>query len=298
MSAKKVGLGRSFESLIPTDLFDGSFDPTSNEDSKVSKLVELPLKNVSPDEEQPRRHFDKESLDDLANSIKEYGVLQPIVVVKNQDNLYTIVAGERRWRASKLAGLKTVPAIVRSLDNQRKLEVSLIENVKRRDLNPLEIATAYLKLREQFNLTLEEIGQRVGGKSVSAISNYLRLLRLPDCAKSAIVSGELSEGQARMLVMADAEIIERILPTIIKESWSSRKIEQFMVQVRGKKVTAKKDSKSLKGETMPYEIETKKFEKALNSKVVIRTSSRGSGQIIIKFKDKNDFKRQMKLLIK
>ena len=295
-AATKKGLGRSFESLIPTDLFDESFDPTSIQDSKVSKLVNLNLDDISPDPSQPRSHFDEEALNSLATSIREHGVLQPIVVIKSSPGKYTIVAGERRWRASGLAGLTNIPAIVRSLNDQTKLELSLIENIQRRDLNVIEIATAYLKLREQFNLTLEDISARVGGSSPSAIANKIRLLKLPNNVKQAVVDGQLTEGQARPLLSASPEIINRVLPLIIQDKWSSRQIEQFMVQVRGKKID-QKAKKSLKGKTTPYATETKHFEKVLGSKVTIRTSSRGSGEIIIKFKDEDDFHRQLDLLL-
>jgi len=295
--SNKKGLGRGFESLIPTDLFDESFDPTSAQDHKVSSLIDLPITSIKPDENQPRRHFDKDLLDDLADSIREFGVLQPIVVVKSSKNSYTIVAGERRWRASQIAGLDTIPAIVRTLSDQNKLEISLIENVKRRDLNPIEIATAYLKLREQFNLSLDEISSRVGGKSVSVISNHLRLLKLPDSAKHALAESKLSEGQARMLISLDPEVVESILPTIIAEDWSSRQIEQFATGVKGSK-NLKKDLTSLKEKSVAYESETKRLTKSLNTKVTISTNASGSGRIVIKFKDAKDFRRQMKILLK
>ena len=149
MSAKK-GLGRSFDSLIPTELLDESFDPTSEQDDRVSDLRYIKLSEITPDPDQPRRAFDEVSLDELAASIKEHGVLQPIVVAPDKQG-YKIVAGERRFRASQRAGLEKIPALVRTLSSQHKLELSLIENLQRSDLNPLETATAYLKLRDQFN---------------------------------------------------------------------------------------------------------------------------------------------------
>ena len=198
MSAKK-GLGRGFDSLIPTELLDESFDPTAQQDDQVSDLRHIKLDEIAADPDQPRRHFDEEALSELAESIKEHGILQPIVVTP-KGGKYQIVAGERRYRAALRAGLAKVPALVRTLSNQHKLELSLIENLQRRDLNVLETATAYLKLRDQFNLTLDQIGQRVGGKSVSTISNTLRLLRLPESVRSALADGRLREGQARPLI--------------------------------------------------------------------------------------------------
>lgn len=144
------GLGRGFESLIPTNLVEEEFDPTRSEDEHVSKLLEVKLDDIIRDEEQPRRNFSKESLQELANSIKEHGVLSPIVVVK-KGKKYQIVAGERRWRASKIAELETVPVIVRTLTDQNRLELAIVENAQREDLNPIELATAYAKLKT--NLT-------------------------------------------------------------------------------------------------------------------------------------------------
>ena len=144
------GLGRGFESLIPTELVDEEFDLTAEEDKKGSKLTELKLSDIIRDEDQPRREFDRDALDALAASIREHGVLQPIVVTK-EDGKYKIVAGERRWRASKIAGLDKIPAIIRTLDSQNRLELSIIENAQREDLNAIELATAYAKLQTQFN---------------------------------------------------------------------------------------------------------------------------------------------------
>lgn len=232
MALGKKGLGRGFESLIPTDLVAEEFDPTHKEDKKMSKLVELEIAEVVRDEGQPRRNFDKAALEELASSIKEHGVLQPIVVVK-QGNKYQIVAGERRWRASQLAGKTTIPAIVRTLDAQNKLELSIIENAQREDLNAIELATAYAKLKEQFNLTNEEIGKRVG-KSAASVVNTMRLLRLPDEAKKAMQEHHLMEGPMRPLISLDREKVLEILPKMIDEGWSARKVEQYIASSKPK----------------------------------------------------------------
>src|SRR5690606_37934054 len=214
MSAKK-GLGRGFDSLIPTELLDESFDPTARQDNQVSDLRYIKVSEITADPNQPRRHFDESALAELAESVKEHGILQPIVVTPGKQG-YMIVAGERRWRAATQAKLDKVPALVRTLTDQHRLELSLIENLQRRDLNVLETATAYLKLRDQFNLSLDQIGKRVGGKSVSSISNTLRLLRLPASVKDVLADSRLSEGQARPLVNVDPAMIEEILPHILK----------------------------------------------------------------------------------
>lgn len=278
-------------------LIDDEFDPSLGVDEKISKLREIPLGDIIADPDQPRRHFDEDAIEALANSIKIHGVLQPIVVVKSAKNTsakYMIVAGERRYRASTIAGLTEIPAIIRDLSGQNRLELSLIENLQRSDLNVLETATAYLKLRDQFNMTAEQIGQRVGGKSPSAVINTMRILKLPDAVKQHIRDGELSEGQARPLLKADEKTIKEILPKILSESWSARKIEQFMVQLKKQRQSGEKKVLS----KMPYENTIKKLSTKLNTNVSIRSSARGTGQITIKFKNEDELKRLEKILSK
>ncbi len=235
MVAKAKGLGRGFESLIPTDVIAEEFDVTSEVDGKVSELRELKLEDIVRDEGQPRKHFDKVALEELAASIQEHGVLQPIVVVK-VGKKYQIVAGERRYRASQIAEMETIPAIVRTLDAQNKLELSIIENAQREDLNPIELATAYAKLKEQFNLTDKQIGERVG-KSSSSIQNTMRLLKLPDEAKRAMQEHHLMEGPMRPLITLDPEQIHEILPKMIEGGWSARKVEQYIAENKKKSST-------------------------------------------------------------
>lgn len=293
MSTKK-GLGRGFDSLIPTELFDESFDPTAEQDEKVSELRHIRLNEIEADPSQPRRSFDEIALDELAISIAEHGVVQPIVVT-SKNGKYQIVAGERRWRSAKKAGLDKIPAIVRTLSDQHRLELSLIENLQRQDLNVLETATAYLKLRDQFNLTLDEIGQRVGGKSPSSISNTLRLLRLPEPVRDALAEGKLREGQVRPLVNVDPEIIKDVLPRIVDEEWSARKVEQYVVQV---KKTKSESETNVTPATVagPYEKEMTHFKKRFNTDVSVKTNTKGAGQIIIRFKNDNEFQRIKDLL--
>ena len=292
----RKGLGRGFSSLIPTEMIiDEKIDSELGLEYDKSQLKELKISDISPDPEQPRRHFNKEKLEELVNSIRIHGVLQPIVVVR-KNSKFLIVAGERRYRASKLAGLERVPAVVRELSDQNRLELSLIENIQRDNLNVLEMAEAYLKLREQFNLTAKEIGERVGGRSESAVLNTLRLLKLPQIVKDYIVSGELKEGQARPLLKIDEETIKKILPKIIEENWSSRKIEQFLVNYKkqieeSKKVEPKKVNN-------PFEKTVKHISKKLSADVDIKTSARGSGKIVIKFKSEEELKRLEEILSK
>ena len=282
----KRGLGRGFDTLIPTQMLDDEFDPTAQQDEKVSKLRELAIRDIEPDPDQPRRQFDEDALNELAASIKEHGILQPIVVIA-KGSVFQIVAGERRWRAAQIAGLDTVSAIVRTLSNQHRLEIALIENLQRQDLNPLETATAYLKLHEQFNLTYEDIGKRVGGKAISTISNILRLLGLPKEAKQALVEGQISEGHARqILAIKELDVQLELLDLIIKNDWSVRKAEQFVVGYK----EGKKNKVSAVAKVQTETVETKALSKRLKADVSVKNMAKG-GRLVIRFKNQDDFDR-------
>ncbi|HPF31307.1 MAG TPA: ParB/RepB/Spo0J family partition protein [Candidatus Saccharibacteria bacterium] len=289
MPVSKKGLGRGFESLIPTDLLDESFDPTASQDQMVSELRQIKLDQIIADSDQPRKYFDQLELDELAASIAEYGVVQPIIVTPEKGGGFKIVAGERRFRAAKIAKLEKIPALVRTLTDQRKLEISLIENLQRKDLNPLETATAYLKLRDQFNLSLEQIGKKVGNRSTSTVSNTLRLLKLPDFAKQMLLDGKITEGQIRPLIGLDNKSLKKVLEKIVSENWPSRKIEQFIVDLKKSQTNLK--TSSTRSVKQIYEKQLNYMIKKFKTEVSIRTNSRGAGQITIKFKNKNEFER-------
>ena len=291
-SATRRGLGRGFETLIPTQLLDEEFDPTAQQDEQVSQLRHLKVVDIQPDPEQPRRQFDEGALDELTLSIKEHGVLQPIVVIA-KGSTFEIVAGERRWRAAQRAGLEKIPALVRTLTNQHRLEIALIENLQREDLNPLETATAYYKLQQQFNLTLEEIGKRIGGKAVSTISNILRLLGLPKEAKDALVAGLISEGHARqILAIKEPDVQLELLEHIIKEDWSVRKAEQFVVGYK----EGRKDKATAVAKVQTETNETRALGKRLSADVTIKNMAKG-GRLVIRFKNQDDFERITGLLL-
>lgn len=295
MSSKKRGLGRSFSSLIPDELFDESFDPTLEQDEKVSDLRQIRVGDISSDPGQPRKNFDQDALEQLSSSIKEHGILQPIVLVPSKDSGYIIVAGERRWRAAKMAGLEKVPAIVRTLNSQHKLELSLIENLQRRDLNPIETATAYLKLRDQFNMSLDMIAQRMGVGAVSTISNKLRLLKLPKPVLDLVASGEVSEGQVRPLIGLDSKLAEETALKIIAEGWSARKVEQFVVNLKA--ATSEGEVKSRESAEVVYADRIRGISDRLNTKVKISTNAKGAGRITISFKNEEDLDRINQLLM-
>ncbi len=285
-SPSKRGLGRGFDTLIPSQLLEDEFDPTAQQDEQVSQLRQIRLSDIQPDPDQPRRQFDEDALHELAGSIKEHGILQPIVVIAAGDK-FEIVAGERRWRAARIAGLNKIPALVRTLTNQHRLEIALIENLQRQDLNPLETATAYLKLHEQFNLTYEEIGKRVGGKAISTISNVLRLLGLPKEAKQALIEGAISEGHARqILAIHESDVQLELLELIIKNEWSVRKAEQFVVGYKEGQKNREKAVAKVQTETT----ETKALSKRLQAEVSIKNMAKG-GRLVIRFKNQEDLER-------
>ncbi len=295
MSAKlKKGLGRGFDSLVPTEVLNEAFDPTASQDEKVSELRYVKLDEIFADPDQPRRHFDEIALEELSQSIAEHGVVQPIVLVRAKKG-FQIVAGERRYRAAKLAKLTEVPALVRTLSNQHKLELSLIENLQRRDLNPLETATAYLKLRDQFNLKLEEIGKRIGGKSASLVSNSLRLLRLPDNAKQALISGKISEGHARqILALDDKKAQNDLLKRIVNGHWSVRRAEQYVIGYKKGTVSYQEKRQQATKHTQTENTITRSLSKKLHTGVRLKTTAKG-GQLIIEYKDGDDLGRIAKL---
>jgi len=291
---QKRGLGRGFESLIPTDLFDESFDPTVSQDHRVSELRQIKIDQIITDPNQPRKQFDQPGIEELAVSIREHGVLQPIIVTPHKGG-YQVVAGERRLHASKIAGLDKIPALVRTLTGQHKLEVSLIENLQRKDLNDMETATAYLKLHSQFNLSLEQIGKRVGNKSIGAVSNKMRLLKLPTFVQEMIVNGSITEGQVRPLIGLDEATIKKVINRIIREDLSARRIEQIIVDLKKNRTNAEMSpERQLKEQ--PYKDQLQRIKKHLKTEVSIQTNAKGSGRITIKFKDQDEFERLQNLL--
>lgn len=287
----KKGLGRGFESLIPTDVLDETFDPTAERDEQISELRYLPLDEIVANPDQPRQHFDDRALEELSLSVKEHGVIQPIIVTSSGGGKYSIVAGERRWRAAGLAGLKKIPAIVRTLSNQHKLELALIENLQRKDLNPLETATAYLKLKTQFNLSFEEVGKRVGGKSVSVVNNYVRMLQLPDFAKEVIAEGKMAEGHARQVLalQGDERAQKQLIKHIVEDDWSVRKAEQFVVGYKKGNSPGQK-RKIAESQTKNQTDFTRKLSKHFAVPVKHKALAKG-GQIIFSYKNDSELKK-------
>ena len=204
MTKEKKGLGKGLDAFFSDDnLLDNVIKKDDKKNKELETVVELKIVDVEPMKDQPRKVFDEEKLEELANSIKENGVIQPILVVKNDDG-YAIVAGERRWRAAKKAGLKNIPAIIKNYDESKKKQVALIENIQREDLNIVEVAHAIKELMEMENCSQSEVA-KVTGKNVSTISNIVRLLKLPDEILQYVLDGKLVEGQARALLALDSK---------------------------------------------------------------------------------------------
>lgn len=226
--AKKSGLGRGLDALIPGWQETTAAPSTDN-------VIQVSVTNISPNPQQPRKQFDNAQLEDLASSIREHGIIQPLILVQgNTSNRYTLIAGERRLRAAKLAGLTEVPAIVRTVTEQEQLEFAIIENVQREDLNPLERARAYQSLLESFSLTHDDIARRVGKSRVS-VTNTLRLLNLPAVAQEALAYGEISEGHARALLgLPNTRSIEAALDSVLSLNLNVRQTEALVSKLVGK----------------------------------------------------------------
>lgn len=284
-TVKKSGLGRGFDALIPQD-FDKSLIVDDHE--RVQKIAVEELK-ANPN--QPRQHFDKQALEQLADSIKLYGVLQPLVVTPMNSG-YAIVAGERRWRASQLAGLKKVPAIVRTTKELEQLEIAIVENVQRVDLSPLEQAVSIERLHQQFNMTYESVAKRLG-KAPSTVNNIVRLLQLPEAAREALRNQKITEGHARaILALKDVPEKQReLLDFILKQDWSVRQAERFVVSVK----EGYKDRQATKERMQTETPATKKLSKKLGAPVHIRRMAKG-GKLEISFKSDDELQKVLELL--
>ncbi|WP_435619808.1 ParB/RepB/Spo0J family partition protein [Thermoanaerobacterium thermosulfurigenes] len=274
----KRGLGRGLQALIPEI------------DEESAKGVEyIKISDIEPNQFQPRKHFDDESLKELSDSIKEHGIIQPIIVRRN-DFGYQIVAGERRWRAAKLAGLKEVPAIVKDFDDQKVMEIALIENLQREDLNPIDEAKAYKSLMEQFNLTQEEISKRVG-KSRSSIANSIRLLNLDEEVQNMLMEGKITTGHAKViLALQDAEKQNMIAKKIVDKNLNVRDTENLI-----KEVTSSKKKKRKESDAYIKEIEDN-FCRFFGTKVKI-IHGKNKGKILIEYYSEEDLSRLTELII-
>jgi ParB family chromosome partitioning protein len=287
---KHSGLGKGLEALIPT-----GFQPEAPQDEYLlavsGGLLTVPVDQIVPNPRQPRSTFKESALDELAASIKEHGIIQPLLVSRNEsDGGYTLIAGERRWQASQRAGLKMVPVIVRQTTDQQRLELALIENVQRADLNPLEEANAYRQLAEEFHLSHDEISQRVG-KSRVAVTNTLRLLNLPASIQKSLVEGEISEGHARSLLgLSNPRAMESALRTILYQKLTVRQTEELVNRLKGEKPQA-----AIKEGLSPDEKSLSNFIQAsLSQKINIKIGKdKVSGSLTLHFGSEEEFQDLM-----
>jgi ParB family chromosome partitioning protein len=293
-ATKKQALGRGLSALLKDPSNDITTATDKNADKVVGSIVDLELGSIEVNPFQPRTSFNEESLRELASSIKELGVIQPITVRKLDFDRYQLVSGERRFRASKLIGLERIPAFIRIANDQESLEMALVENIQRQDLDPIEIALSYQRLIEEIQVTQDELSDRVG-KNRSTIANYLRLLRLDPIIQTGMRDNFISMGHGRALINIDdlGDQLD-IYEEIISENLSVRATEAL---VRNLKSPSAKKPTEKKGEQPTY-IKTakKQLTELLESNVSVKVSETGKGQMMIPFKNKKDFLRILNLL--
>ena len=298
----KKGLGKGLGALFGEDLTEDVGNETSSVSEKVTvetKVVEVPkevylkISLIEPNREQPRKEFNQEHLEELAESIRQYGVLQPIMVQKNGE-LYEIIAGERRWRAAKMAGLKEVPVMIRDYDKQKKMEISLIENVQRADLNPIEEAMAYMQLIEEFGLKQEEIAERVA-KNRTTITNSLRLLKLDSRIQELLVQGAISNGHARaLLAIEDMDKQYAAAELIVKKKLSVREVEKLVKSIL--KPDNKEKKKEEKDLSFIFQDLEERMKGIMGTKVMIHQKDKNKGRIEIEYYSSSELERIVELI--
>ncbi len=289
---KKQALGRGLSALLNDPDKDINSVEDKDADKVVGSIVELDLMHIEVNPFQPRSSFNEEHLEELASSIRELGVIQPITVRKIERNQYQLVSGERRFRASKLAGLQTIPAYIRIANDQEALEMALVENIQRQDLDPIEIALSYQRLIDEIDLTQEQMSTRVGKKR-STITNYLRLLKLDPIIQTGMRDGFISMGHGRALVNIESQKQQiKIYQRIIKDKLSVRATEDLVREQNqtGKKSTKNKDTSDI------FKDEQQQISKFFGTKVNIKVNQKGNGRIIIPFASEEDLNRINKLL--
>lgn len=289
------GLGKGLDALIPSVSVDTkSKNTTKNVEEKKEPDTIVKITKIEPNREQPRKNFDEDALQELADSIKQFGLLQPILV-QDRKTYYEIIAGERRWRAAKLAGLKEVPVIIRDYTDQEIVEISLIENIQREDLNPIEEALAYKKLLTEFNLKQDEVAERVS-KSRTAVTNSMRLLKLCDKVQQMIIDDMISSGHARALIsIENPEEQYNIAQKIFDEKLSVRDVEK-LVKNLNKPEKPKKEKEEDKSLEVIYQNVEEKLKQTLGTKVGIASKGNGSGKIEIEFYSHDDLEKIIALL--
>lgn len=293
--AKPRGLGKGLDLMIPNVVGEEKEKKESKvivKEEKEQSETLVKITKVEPNREQPRKFFDEDALQELADSIKQFGLLQPILVQDRKD-YYEIIAGERRWRAAKLAGLKEVPVIIKNYTEQEIVEIALIENIQREDLNPIEEAQAYKKLLTEFNLKQDEVAERVS-KSRAAVTNSIRLLKLSDKVQQMVIDDMISTGHARaLLAIEDPEQQYIIAQKIFDEKLSVRDIEKLVKDLHKTPKAKKLDDKAMQA---IYQDIEEKLKQTLGTKVAISSKGKGAGKIEIEFYSHEDLDRLLEMI--
>ena len=293
MAAKK-GLGKGLESLISNRLDHEVKQSVQKKDEKVSRETLLPISSIEPNRNQPRRNFDEEALKELADSIRVHGVIQPLIV-HEKGKFYEIIAGERRWRAARLAGLKEVPVLVKNYEPQELFEIALIENLQRENLNAVEEAVAYQKLIKEYKLTQDTVAKRVG-KSRVAVTNSLRLLKLDERVQQMLIDGTIFAGQARALItIEDGDKQAAAAAKVVADGMSTRETEAYVKKLLSpeKKIEKKEKNPSEEAVYRRYE---ENLKRCLGTKVSIQRKEHNKGKIEIEYYSAEEFERLMDLL--
>lgn len=290
-NTKTSALGRGLDALISTETVSTQGSSTINE---------VPISQIEANLNQPRREFDQVALEELANSIKQLGLVQPITLRQIDDNKYQIVAGERRWRASQLAGLTAIPAYIRTIKDENVMELALVENIQREDLNAIEIALAYEHLQEKSGMTQEKVAERVG-KSRAAVTNYLRLLKLPAQVQMALQKKDIDMGHARALLSLDSPSLQlKLFHEVIKNNYSVRKVEELCQQLKnGEDITTAKKKIAAKSK-LPEEFNLlkKRLSDFFQTKVQMSYGASGKGKISIPFASEEELLHIMEVMDK
>jgi ParB family chromosome partitioning protein len=298
----KKGLGKGIDVLIPQAKEKTKSEKENIKTKEVIKEVvkevdTIDINKIEPNKNQPRKSFDEDSIHELAESIKLRGIIQPLVVQKGEKGLYTIIAGERRWRAAKIAGLKDIPVVVKNYSNQEIMEIALIENIQREDLNPIEEAEAYEQLIKEYNLRQDEVAEKVS-KSRVAITNSLRLLKLDERVRRMVIEEKLKSGHARTLIpIEDGDLQYEIAQKIFDEKLSVRDTEKLVKNILNGKSKKKENKKQVNSQE---EIIYKRFEEDLKmtfgTKVNINRKSKDRGKIEIEYYSQSEFERILELI--
>ena len=303
--APKRGLGRGLSNLIPTDDTIEDVSTKTSKQTKTSSAVKtevvkkieqtLNINRIEPNKNQPRKEFNEDALQELADSIKQFGVIEPLVVVKRK-GYYELIAGERRWRAARLAGLKEVPVVIKDYDDQQIVEIALIENIQREDLNPIEEAHAYERLIHEFNLTQDEVAERVS-KSRTTVTNALRLLKLTEKVQQMLIDDMLSTGHVRALItIADPQLQYETAMYIFDKKLSVRETESYVKKLLNKKPKEKTSEKEDPELSFLYKAIENRLKESLGTKTTIKAKTKDSGKIEIEYYSQEDLERITQLL--